>query len=191
MKQIFCILAAAGLVAGAGAAVAEGDYDGPLTDLANGTIHGWVTDPAVLDAVRAQNAAHHALTEADILALDAAWREQVITGGALIDGILGNALSAHLRRIKDQGAGHYTEIFVTDAHGLNVGQSSITSDYWQGDEDKWQVPQRTSGIHIGDIEFDESAQTYQSQVSVPILDDGTFIGAITVGVDIQMLASAN
>ena len=25
-----------------------------------------------------------------------------------------------------------------DKFGLNVGQSSVTSDYWQGDEDKFQ-----------------------------------------------------
>jgi hypothetical protein len=189
MKRTFTNFAAACLLASS--AFASGEYDGTLTDLANETIAGWVKDPIVLDVLRAQNAAHQTLTESEIIALDAIWREQVVSGGDLIDSILSNGLSAHLKDIQAQGAGRYTEIFITDARGLNVGQSGLTSDYWQGDEDKWKVPHATSEVHISGIEFDESSQTYQSQVSLPIMDDGTFVGVITVGVDVEMLASAN
>lgn len=175
----------------ASGAAASGDYDAALKDLANNTIAEWVTDPLVLEVLRIQNVAHENLTEGEIIALDATWREQVVSGGTLVDSILSNGLSSHLREIQAQGAGRYTEIFVTDARGLNVGQSDVTSDYWQGDEDKWQVPRATSGIHISPAEFDESSQAYQSQISLPIMDDGAFVGVITVGVDLEMLASAN
>jgi len=185
MKRTFTNFAAACLLASS--AVASGEYEGTLNDLAHETIAGWVRDPLVLDVLRAQNAAHQELTESEIIALDAIWREQVVSGGDLIDGILSNGLSAHLKGIQAEGA----EIFITDARGLNVGQSDLTSDYWQGDEDKWKVPHATSEVHISGIEFDESSQTYQSQVSLPIMDDGTFVGVITVGVDVEMLASAN
>lgn len=189
MKHTLTTLAATVFsVAGARAA---NDYDGALTDLANSTISAWVTDPVVLGAIRSQNASTADLTEHEIIALDATWRQQTVAGGDLIDSVLSNDLSKHLKEIHMQGAGRYTEIFVTDIRGLNVGQSSVTSDYWQGDEDKWQVPHETSGIHIGEVEFDESSQAYQSQVSVPIMDDGSFVGVITVGVNIEMLASAN
>ncbi len=30
-----------------------------------------------------------------------------------------------------------TEVFVMDARGLNVAASDVTSDYWQGDEEKF------------------------------------------------------
>lgn len=189
MKHMFTNFAAACLLASS--AVASGEYEGTLTELANETIAEWVKDPMVLDVLRGQNTAHQALTESEIIALDGIWREQIVSGGDLIDSILSNRLSAHLKDIQAKGAGRYTEIFITDAHGLNVGQSGLTSDYWQGDEDKWKVPHATSDIHIGDVEFDESSQTYQSQVSYPIMDDGTFLGVITVGVDVEMLASAN
>ena len=189
MKHTLTTLAAAMLaVTGAHAA---GEYDGALTDLAKGTIADWVADPIVLGAVRAQNVSTSTLTEHEIIALDATWRQQVVSGGDLIDTVLSNALSAHLKDIHMQGAGRYTEIFITDIRGLNVGQSGVTSDYWQGDEAKWQVPHDTSGIHIGEIEFDESTQSYQSHVSVPIMDDGSFVGVITVGVNVEMLATAN
>ncbi len=69
MKHILTTLAATMLsVTGAHAA---SEYDGALSDLANGTIAAWVTDPVVLGAVRAQNSSTANLTEHEIIALDA------------------------------------------------------------------------------------------------------------------------
>ncbi|MFN3208589.1 MAG: PDC sensor domain-containing protein [Roseovarius sp.] len=189
MKLAISTLTAAWLLA-SGAHAAD-ELDGPLTDLANGPITEWISAPVVLEALRRQNAAHASLTQDEIIALDTTWREQVVSGGALIDNVLGNDLSGHLRALQEQGAGRYTEIFVSDIRGLNVGQSGLTSDYWQGDEAKWQVPHDTFRIHVGEVEFDESSSTYQSQVSVPIIDNGSFAGVITVGIDVEMLAAAN
>jgi hypothetical protein len=85
----------------------------------------------------------------------------------------------------------YTEIFVMDGRGLNVGQSDVTPDYWQGDEAKWQKTylEGPGAIHIGDIEMDESTQQFQAQVSVSVVDpaSGTVIGAVTVGVNVDAL----
>ena len=84
-----------------------------------------------------------------------------------------------------------TEIFVMDARGLNVAQSDVTSDYWQGDEAKWQdtFSKGPGAVHISEVEEDESTQTFQSQVSMSVTDpaDGSVIGAITVGVNVEML----
>lgn len=78
-----------------------------------------------------------------------------------------------------------------DAHGLNVAASGTTSDYWQGDEAKFtETYSRGAGaIHVGDVEFDESASGYLGQVSAPIVDPATntVIGAITVGLNAEML----
>jgi hypothetical protein len=78
-----------------------------------------------------------------------------------------------------------------DNKGLNVGQSGITSDYWQGDEAKWQKTygKGPDAILIDDVEFDESSQTFQSQVSLPVVDSisGEVIGAVTVGVNMDLL----
>jgi hypothetical protein len=49
-----------------------------------------------------------------------------------------------------------TEMFVMDAKGLNVGQSDVTSDYWQGDEAKWQ---KTYGAGPGVVFVDGSRKT--------------------------------
>jgi hypothetical protein len=73
-----------------------------------------------------------------------------------------------------------------DARGLNVAASSVTSDYWQGDEEKFTAtyPLGPDAVHISEVEFDESTQTFQAQVSLPVTDPatGAVIGAITIGV---------
>jgi len=168
------------------------DVTGPARALADSQIRAWIADPMVIDAVKAQNAKHAGLTQAEIEGLDQQWRSE--TGASiqpLIDSVLNNALSRHLRELKANGRGLFTEIFVMDNKGLNVGQSDITSDYWQGDEDKWQQTYGAGpgAIHISEVELDESSQTFQTQISLPVLDPatGAVIGAITVGVDAEVL----
>ena len=79
-----------------------------------------------------------------------------------------------------------------DQRGLNVAASHATSDYWQGDEAKFtqSFGLGAGAIHCGDIEFDESSQTYQGQVSVSIVDPETqaVIGAITFGLNADALS---
>ena len=115
-----------------------------------------------------------------------------MTNQPLIASVLANSLSAYLKDVKADAAGLYTEIFVMDDKGLNVGQSDVTSDYWQGDEAKWKKTflAGADGLLIDEVEFDESSQTYQSQVSVAIVDPttGKSIGAVTVGVDVEKVA---
>ena len=172
-------------------ALAANEYADQLTAIVDDTIAEWVTAPVVIETLNTQNQAHQNLTEADINELDASWRQQVIAGGDLINDVLSNPLSLHLKDLKANGSGRFTEIFISDNRGLNAGQSDVTSDYWQGDEDKWQVPTASRRIHISDVEFDESSQTYQSQVSLPIFDAGELIGVITVGVDLEQIIAAN
>jgi len=109
----------------------------------------------------------------------------------MIDDLLGRAASKKLAGYKNKGSGLFTEIFVMDDKGLNVAQSDVTSDYWQGDEAKWKKTYLAGpdAIFIDDVEFDESTQTYQSQVSISIADPdtGAAIGAMTVGVNVELL----
>ena len=152
----------------------------------------WASDAAVVESVKAQNTRTAALSQADVDKLDKQWRaETKASDKPLIDETLANPLSAYLKQVKKDGGGLYTEIFVMDSKGLNVGQSDVTSDYWQGDEAKWQKTFLAGAgtVHVGEVEFDESSQTYQSQVSMPIVDPdtSTVIGAVTIGVDVGAL----
>ena len=174
------------------AAWASDAHVAPMTDYANSTVKQWIADNTVIQAVKAQNAKHAGLSQADIDSMDKDWRAQTdASSKPMIDAVLANALSGFLRQQQDAAGGLVTEVFVMDNHGLNVGQSEVTSDYWQGDEAKWQKTFQAGAdaIFIDEVEMDESTQTFQSQVSMSIVDPATgeVIGAITVGVNIDAL----
>ena len=187
------LIAATALVAlTAFSAAAQDAHVAPVTDYIETNVKPWLSDPVLVDAVKAQNAQNANLAQADIDALDKKWRAE--TEGSskeMIDGVLGNALSQFLKAKQQEAGGLITEVFVMDNKGLNVGQSDVTSDYWQGDEEKWS---KTYGagpdaIFIDGAEKDESTQMLQSQGSIAIKDpaSGEAIGAITVGINLDAL----
>ena len=67
----------------------------------------------------------------------------------------------------------------------------MTSDYWQGDDAKWQKTYQVGphAVFVDEVEQDESTQRYQTQVSVSIADPvtGEVIGAVTIGIDAEGL----
>lgn len=171
---------------------ASQDVEGMLKELAETQLAAWVADPSVVQTLRDQNAAHANLAQADIDALDLQWRAEVGQSDTpLISEVLGRSTSEYLREQKNGMDGLITEVFVMDNHGLNAAQSDLTSDYWQGDEDKFQKTygMGVGSIHIGEVELDESSGSYQSQVSMVIADPdtGAAIGAVTFGVNVDYL----
>jgi hypothetical protein len=94
----------------------------------------------------------------------------------------------HLRSIQ-ASTPYYAEIFVMDNQGANVAMTDKTSDCWQGDEAKFieSFNRGKGAVHISDVEFDDSTQAYLVQVSVPVEDDNTIIGAITFGINIDKI----
>lgn len=186
------IVPALALVFAAGSAAAN-EFETPLREVAAKKIQEWAKDPAVVAAVKAQNKAHSGLSQGDIDKMDKQWRsETAASAQPMIQKVISNELSKFLKAKKEASQGLYTEIFVMDNKGLNVGQSDVTSDYWQGDEAKWQKTYMVGGdaVHIGGVQKDESTQSFQSQVSVSIVDPANkqVIGAVTVGVDVEQLA---
>ena len=182
---------AAFLAATAGPAWAEGPHVAPVTAFAQEMIVPWLSDPLLINAIKQQNEKHATLVQGDIDALDKTWRAEVEAGTRpMIDAILATELSRFLQQKQAESEGAIAEVFVMDAKGLNVGQSDVTSDYWQGDEAKFSKSFGVGkdAIFVDEIETDESTQTLQSQVSLTISDEsGAPIGAITVGVNMDAL----
>jgi hypothetical protein len=150
----------------------------------------WLADPLIVQTVKTQNEATKSYTEDQIIAMDARWRSEVGTAQTpTISVVLDHPASAYLDAKVAETQGQVVEAFVMDARGLNVAASAVTSDYWQGDEDKFlQTFALGSGsVHVGEIEFDESTQMYLSQVSFVILDPITHypIGAMTLGLNAE------
>jgi len=152
----------------------------------------WLIKPLLIDVLRAQNAAHAGMTQAEIDILDAQWRAERAGGDRpLINKVMSNPLSQFLKLLQENSNGLFTEIFVMDSKGLNVGQSVVSDDYWQGDEAKWRKSflAGSNARHIGEPEFVEATGRYQAQLSMPIIDpkNGAVIGAVTLGVDISVI----
>ena len=186
MKPLF-VLAAFGLSA---TAVSAAEPSAAALAFAQSQAATWINHPAIVAAVIEQNIETAGLSEADIIAMDDAWRSEIGAASTpTISSVLDAPASAHLREHVSEHAGMITEVFVMDARGLNVASSGITSDYWQGDEAKWSetYPKGADAVHVSEIELDESTQTYQMQVSLPVTDpaSGDVVGAVTFGLNAQ------
>jgi hypothetical protein len=154
----------------------------------------WLSDKIVISAIKAQNAKHASITQEEIDKLDKQWMAEVdAPQKPLIESVMKNELSAFLAKKKEESKGVIAEVFVMDDKGLNVGQSDVTSDYWQGDEAKWQKTFLIGpdAVHFGKVEKDESTQVLEMQVSVSIKDpeSGKAIGAVTFGINVDQLSS--
>jgi len=164
----------------------------PVTAYVEANIRAWIEDPVIIEALKSQNVLHAHLTQAAIDDLDATWRTEFASDiHPLIDTVVGNPLSMLLKDKQVASGGVITEIFVIDAKGLSVGESEISSDYWQGDELKWQKTYLAgaSALFVDAAEKDESTQMLQSQASLTISDPNTRqpIGAITIGINLDAL----
>lgn len=190
-KLIAATLAAAALPFASATAV-EGDVTAKARAYMEETVAAWMADAAVVDAIKAQNAAHADLTQTDIDALDQAWiAEAEMGGGALYETMLANAISQQLIAWEQGEGGMIVQMWIMDNRGLNVGQTALTGDLNQGDEAKWLESYAVGpdGMHIADVEFDEEVQAYVIQSSMTVVDPATgeAIGAVTVGINAEFL----
>lgn len=170
----------------------DNDYRTPAKTLLDKEIRSRLQHPIIIEAIRDQNKSYRSITKQDIKRLDQQWRNELNSDDRpLIDAVMAKPISNYLRQVRDQRHGLYTEIIVMDKHGLNVGQSDLTSDYWQGDEDKWLKTYLLGpdAVHISEVDEDESTQTFQAQVSISLIDrrNSEIIGAATVGINIDLL----
>ncbi len=194
MKKTLASLlyASAAIMTATAPAFAEEAHVAPVTEFVETSVKPWISDAAVIEAIKAQNAANANLSQSDIDALDEKWRAGVEGDEkSMINDVLDSALSKFLKGKQEEAGGLITEVFVMDAKGLNVGQSDVTSDYWQGDEAKFQKSfgAGPDAIFVDEAEKDESTQMLQSQASMTIKDpkSGEAIGVITVGIDLDAM----
>jgi hypothetical protein len=133
-------------------------------------IQGLVADPTIISEVKKTNQANEGLSLPHILELDQRWRKSE-GEDSFVAPFFANAVAVKLKEFQKSNLG-FREIFVTDTHGLNVGQTNKTTDYYQADEE-WWIRAYNSGegkSYHGLVEFDESAQTEAISLYVPIRD---------------------
>lgn len=164
---------------------AEAHY---LRQLTAQHLRRWAYHDELLHALR-QAATRNTSIER-IRELDRQWqRERLLEEKPLIRRLLQVPTSQLLANIARQHQPLFNEIFLSDQSGQLVAISEITSDYWQADEDDFQQAQRLAPgqVHIGNIEYDGSTQSFQSKVSAPIHDpeDGRLLGVLSLGINIE------
>ena len=149
-----------------------------------------INGPEITSAILAQNARTADLDQNQIDKLDAQWRVEFNQRNRpMIDGVMNNEVSRYLLDSVMEQSGRVTEIIVMDARGLTVGQSALTTDFWQGDEAKYQDTYLVGpeALHLSEIEQGETPTIYQKQVSMSIVEPSgqTVIGAITVTLNVH------
>jgi hypothetical protein len=166
-------------------------------------------DAKLQEALKAATAEHRKLSYDDVSLIDNQWRlaksgaekekkakgwlednasdksldEHTKAGEASIKAVREGAVSKYLTEQMEAEGGKVTEIFVMDGWGWNVGQTGGTSDYYQGDEPKWQKPFASGETDVSAVEEEDGIK--MSQVSVPVKDGDKTIGAITIGVNVD------
>ena len=129
-------------------------------------VQSWAASPVVVAAVRKGRAAH-AKEGLDKLGV------QQIEGRFRVRKSLGVAPGARAYLSEQvRMSPHFAEVFFTDRLGFNVELTNPTSDFVQSDEGWWQRAW-SSGLSVGEIEFDASANVWAVDLSVRIHDAGT------------------
>lgn len=185
MKRVGMIIAVAVVIAFSSLSAMGEQAPKEVIDMANSDLAQYGEDPIIVAAVSAENAKNKTLDQ--IKTEDEKWKN---TPGLsdLMKSIADNPCSVHLRSMQ-QAKPYITEIFVMDNQGANVAMTDKTSDYWQGDEAKFQKSYNAGAgaVFVDEVKFDDSAQAYLVQVSVPVKEGGKAIGAITFGIDLDKL----
>lgn len=141
------------------------------------------SNKVLVSAVLEQNA--EKLTQEVITDRDNAWASSD-SNDAFKQAMLTSEAGVFLQNLINS-TGSYTEAFVVDNQGANVATYPLTSDYWQGDEDKFTkaFTGKAGEVYISNMEWDESSQFNAVQISVPVLENGEAIGIMVVGVKLS------
>ena len=184
--------AALSIAVSAAALADDAEIKAKAEEFTQSQVGSWVADASIIAALNAANAANAAYDQGKIDELDKEWRSEVgAASHPLIDQIMSSPASAKVKSWCQSGGGVVTEVILMDNKGLNVGICDATSDYWQGDEPKFQktFSQGPGAVFIDDVEQDSSTQKFQVQSSMTIVDPATgqAIGAVTIGLDAEGL----
>jgi len=154
-------------------------------DLATSKLAEIGKEPVIIKAVKAANAEKKSLSS--IHELDEKWKAKAGIADYM-QVLMDNACGEYLRELQNVEP-YIAEAFAMDNQGANVCITGKTSDYWQGDENKFVIAYNRGrgGIFVDEVEFDDRTQINISQVSVPVMEGDNVIGAITFGVDIDLL----
>lgn len=142
----------------------------------------WTLDPIIVGAIKRANARPRSTRT--ITEIDKRWQSTPGTD-PLVRSLMTNDCAMRLRALQS-ALSATAEAFVTDRLGATVAMTHKTSDFWQGDEDKFTkaLAGRRGSYHIDPPRFDEAPAI---QIALPVFDAGTAIGVMVVTLDREKL----
>jgi hypothetical protein len=147
-----------------------------------------MADPLLLAALKEQNKALEAQSQAEIDATDRRWiEERRNPDGALTGAMLASAPSRHVRSLIANSHDTLTHAILMDTKGRNVAIAAPTTDYWQGDEAKFlaTVAKGSGDVQSGSVEMRHDGEGKGCWLSRAIFDNGKPIGALSVELNLQ------
>jgi hypothetical protein len=139
------------------------------------------TDAQILKEIRAKNASGETMEE--VQRKDKEWMQN--PQFPLRKTLSENACAQKLRELI-KGDANVVEAILMDKHGANVCVSSVTTDYWQGDEAKFQKTfDADKEVFVDEPAFDQSTGVFAIQLNVLIRDGQSKIGALTLTLRIK------
>ena len=120
--------------------------------------------------------------------IDTRWQREVKTQqGGLYNFVHNEKLSHFLAKLHTSSNGKITEIIAIDNEGFSIALSQNTTDLYQGDEAQFlnTFPSGAASVHVSNITYDESTQTFQSQVSFALPKNNAPVSVITFGVNVE------
>lgn len=144
-------------------------------------VKAWAAEPSIVKAVIAQN------EKGPIAGLDNPKWKTLRRSDALVKEFQSNPAGQYLKRKISDSNGTYAEAFLSAAQGEKVAFFEKTTSYLHKGMPKFDVPFTSGKAWQGQPEFDESSQSHQIQVSVPVVSGGKPVGVLVVGVSLAKL----
>lgn len=149
-----------------------------------------------LDLREAIQQGPHVANFSDVLTIDAKWRALAPNvASPMAEQILGLPGSRALQDWRVSQNGMITEILLINEAGTLAAISSLSTDYWQGDEANFQnamppiYSKRIEGqvAYLSPIHYDASTGRFQITVSHPVAsEDGSeAVGVVAMGLNIE------
>ncbi|EAT12063.1 hypothetical protein HF888_04535 [Bermanella marisrubri] len=114
----------------------------------------------------------------DILQIDREWNSKPDIENQFFDPEVQNQIAVFMSENR-----LFVEIILIGRNGETLAAIPKTSDYWQGDEDKFIQVMAYHRNYIGPLKWDESTQTISAHVSIPVTHKDETIGVITGGIE--------
>lgn len=147
----------------------------------------WAADPEITAAVAEQN------SKGPIANMDEKKWKGLKRRSPEVEAFQKNSAGKALAAVAANSNGIVSELFLSAQKGEKVAFLEKTTSYVHAGKAKFDVPFTKATAWQGELEFDESTQTYAVQIAVPVLDPKDAkkpIGVLVVGINITQLVKA-